>query len=82
MRHICTLVSLSATSAFAKDNKVSICHYLGEGNGNPEYIVIVVSERAVDSHMSPHDDLLLNSNGECGDVPPPTEPPPSIPPIS
>lgn len=61
--------SVFSYSAFAKNNKVAICHYLGEGNGNPEYIVIVVSERAADSHIS-HGDSLADPIWGCEGTPP------------
>ncbi len=38
--------------------KVAICHYLGDGNGNPEYIMIFVSECALDAHIAHGDDTL------------------------
>lgn len=64
--------ALFSYSTFAKNEKVAICHYLGDGNGNPEFIVIVVSERAVASY-SRHGDQPLNINGECGDGPLPPQ---------
>ncbi len=58
----------SALGAFAKANKVALCHLLGDGNGNPEFIVIVVSERALDAHFA-HGDLIANPlGGGCGGI--------------
>lgn len=60
--------SLFTYSAFAKANKVALCHLLGDGNGNPEFIVIVVSERALDAHFA-HGDLRANPlGGGCGGI--------------
>lgn len=53
--------SMLTYSAYAKNEKVAICHNLGNG----EYIVIVVSEKAADSHISQHGDFRY-FGGQCG----------------
>jgi hypothetical protein len=74
--------SLFTYSAFAKSNKVAICHFLGDGARDGEYVVIVISEKAAVSHVREHGDLPLNIlSGLCGEdpLPPPLPigPPPA-----
>jgi putative cell wall-binding protein len=59
-------VSMFSYSAFAKkDDKVAVCHNLGNG----EYVVIVVSEKAADMHYNQHEDEPF-LGGSCGLAPP------------
>lgn len=58
-----TLGSAISYTAVAKPGKVEICHLTGNG----DYIIIEVSERALDAHMA-HGDLE-SINGLCGILP-------------
>tara|TARA_R110000824_G_scaffold52692_4_gene146099 strand:+ start:28408 stop:28641 length:234 start_codon:yes stop_codon:yes gene_type:complete len=64
-----SLLILSASvftySAFAKNDKVLICHDLGDGNGNGEYILIEVSAKGAVAHLSNHDDYTF-FGAPCG----------------
>lgn len=66
-----TLASTMSYTAIAKQDRVEICHILGDGLGNVEYIVIEVSGKAVDAHIRHGDTELVN--GICGYQPPPIE---------
>ncbi|MBN4059796.1 MAG: hypothetical protein COA71_08285 [SAR86 cluster bacterium] len=51
--------SLFTYSAFAKANKVAICHNIGNGG----FVVIVISENAAAMHIDLHGDFEFF--GEC-----------------
>jgi len=50
----------------AASNKVSICHKTSSAK-NP-FVIISVNENSQEAHLN-HGDVLLDSNGECHDVP-------------
>lgn len=64
-----SLLILSASvftySSFAKNERVLICHDLGDGKGNAEFILIEVSAKGAEAHLRNHDDYAFFGS-PCG----------------